>query len=91
MVLTEIKNNELKLKCKRPIMLNYEIKDNKFFYDNTELDIYLCSDSESELYDEFCECILCDYLLFVKDKETPMTNSAREYGKLLQDMFIEIT
>lgn len=45
MVLTEIKNNELRLKCKRPIMLNYEIKDNKFFYDNTELDIYLCSDN----------------------------------------------
>lgn len=91
MVLTEIKNDEVKLKCKKPMTLNYEIKDNKFFYDNDELDIYICSDNESELYDEFCECIICDYLIFVKDKKTPMTDSAKKYGKLLQDLFIEIT
>lgn len=90
MVLTEIKNDEIRLQCKKPIKLNYEIKDGKFFYDDTKLDIYLCSDSEEELYKEFCDFIICDYFSFVKDTETPMTESAKEYGKLLQELFIEI-
>ena len=91
MVLTEISGDGIRLKCKKPITLNYIIKDNKLFFDDDKLDIYLCSNSEKELYDEFCEFIICDYISFIKDKETPMTKSAKEYSKLLQDMFIEIT
>ena len=89
-IITEIKGDEIILKCNKPMLLNYNIENGYLIFDDEVLDIYLCCKNEQELFDEFCEFIISDYFTFVKEDDELLTDKAKEYRKILQSKFTEI-
>lgn len=89
-VITEIQGDGIILQCNKPLLLTYIIKDNYLIFDDDILDIHLCCKNEQELFDEFCEFVICDYFAFVKTDDELLTDKAKEFCKILQSKFTEV-
>lgn len=89
-VITKIEGDGIVLQCNKPLLLNYIIKDNYLIFDDDILDIHLCCKNEQELFDEFCEFVICDYFAFVKTDDELLTDKAKEFCKILQSKFTEV-
>lgn len=89
-VITKIEGDEIVLQCNKPLLLNYIIKDDYLIFDDDILDIHLCCKNEQELFDEFCEFVICDYFAFVKADDELLTDKAKEFCKILQSKFTEV-
>lgn len=89
-IITEIQGDGIILQCDKPMLLNYIVKDDYLIFDDEILDIHLCCKNEQELFDEFCEFVICDYFAFVKADDDLLTDKAKEYRKILQSKFTEV-
>lgn len=89
-IITEIQGDGITLQCDKPMLLNYIVKDKYLIFNDEILDIHLCCKTEQELFDEFCEFVICDYFAFVKADDDLLTDKAKEYRKILQSKFTEV-